>query len=349
MNDAADRFLAKPGSGAESACSISVAVCTRERPEKLERLLDSLTRQTRPPESVIVVDNAPATTGTEQLVRGRFSAFRYMLEPLQGLDFARNRALRDCGTSIIAFIDDDAVAAPDWIEATMAVLANSPRVAACMGRVDALSSTTPGSRLFEANGGFARGDRCIHLPPGAGERPPGWPRPLIAWSISVGSGVSMALRCKAALAVGGFDEALDMGEALPGGGDLDMLWRLLEAGHEVVYEPDVHAWHEHRAAAADAVQQILGHNRAMIAMLTKALKRARLRDKASIAAFLLWRLAKPAVRILKRLAGRDPLSLGTLLALTGSTWRGLVAYPAATELAAARKAAGSPVVGGNRP
>jgi hypothetical protein len=95
------------------------------------------------------------------------------------------------------------------------VFGESPRIAACMGKVDALSLEHEGARLFEANGGFARGSRRIHLPPGAGLRPPGPPRPLIAWSISVGSGVSMAIRQGALAELGGFDEALDMGAALP--------------------------------------------------------------------------------------------------------------------------------------
>jgi GT2 family glycosyltransferase len=320
--------------------TISVAVCTRDRPEKLGRLLDSLSRQTRAPDSVVVVDNAPASERTRLLVGERHPQCRYVLEPVPGLDFARNRALRECGTTVIAFIDDDAVAAPDWVDATVRTFSTWPRLAACMGRVEPLTLLTPGSRLFEANGGFARGHRRIHLPPGAGARPPGWPRPLIAWSISIGSGVSMALRRDAALAIGGFDEALDMGEVLPGGGDLDMLWRLLEAGHEVLYEPAVHAWHEHRAEAADAERQIIEHNRAMIAMLTKSLESARLADKGPVLAFLMWRLFKPLWRVAKRLAGRDPMSLPGLAALATGTWRGLVAYPRASALAAVRRAAG---------
>lgn len=319
--------------------SISVAICTRERPQELERLLASLNKQTCVPEEVLVIDNAPLTSRTEQLIRERFQACRYLSEPVQGLDFARNRALRECRTELIAFIDDDAVAAPEWVEATTSVFAERSSIAACMGRVDALSLESAGARLFEANGGFARGNRRIHLPPGAGLPPPGWPRPLIGWSISVGSGVSMALRRQVALDIGGFDEALDMGKVLPGGGDLDMIWRLLAARHEVVYEPLVQAWHEHRRDLDSAELQILEHNRSLIAMLMKSLRQADPVNRIPVSAYLLWRLVKPAVRILKRLVGRDPLSVRILGRLTVATWRGLGAYPAALRLAAARKSA----------
>ena len=326
--------------------SISVAICTRERPQQLERLLASLNRQTRAPEEVLVIDNAPVTTRTEQLIRERFHACRYLTEPVQGLDFARNRALKECRTNFIAFIDDDAVAAPEWVEATARVFAESSNIAACMGRVDALSLETAGARLFEANGGFARGNKRIHLPPGTGIPPPGWPRPLIAWSISVGSGVSMALRRQVALDIGGFDEALDMGNVLPGGGDLDMIWRLLAVRHEIVYEPLVHAWHEHRRDFDAAELQILEHNRSLIAMLMKTMRQADPLTRIPVSAYLLWRLVKPAVRILKRLAGCDPLSVRMLGRLTVATWRGLSAYSAAVRLAAVRKSATGYDLGG---
>jgi hypothetical protein len=54
-------------------------------------------------------------------------------------------------------------------------------------------------------------------------------------------GASYAIRRRTALELGGFDEALDMGSVLPGGGEQDMLWRVLAAGHHVVYEPRVRA------------------------------------------------------------------------------------------------------------
>jgi len=195
---------------------------------------------------------------------------------------------------------------------------------------------------FEANGGFARGDSRIHLPPGAGLPPHGASRPLIAWSIGVGCGASYAIRRRTALELGSFDEALDMGSVLPGGGEQDMLWRVLAAGHHVVYEPRVRAQHDHRREWADAEHQILEHNRAMIATLTKAVVRAPARYKPSVVAFLVWRLLKPFVRLGKRAVGKDPLPASSLVRLCAATWRGLGAYPRAVRLAAARAQAVPP-------
>ena len=319
-----------------SAPSITVAICTRNRPELLRRLLGSLLPQLAPPHDLLVIDNAPSNSTTRDLVRSEFPAAVYVVEHAQGLDFARNRALRESSADVVAYIDDDAVAGPDWIAQTAAVFAESVAIVIVTGKVDALSLDSAGARLFEANGGFARGDRRIHLPPGAGSRPPGASRPLIAWSIAVGSGASLAIRRRTALDLGGFDEALDMGSVLPGGGDLDMLWRVLAAGYQVVYEPRVHARHDHRREWADAEHQIIEHNRALIAGLTKALATAPARYKASVGAFLLWRLVKPSVRLVKGTVGLDPLPASSLARLWIATWRGLGAYPKAVRLAAER-------------
>lgn len=324
--------------GGQAPPTSTAVICTRNRPQLLARALHSLQAQRRPPLEILVVDNAPSSEQTQQMVAREFPSVRYVREPVPGLDFARNRAMREAKGDIIAYLDDDAVADPDWIAATEQAFAASARLAACMGKVDALTLDSAGARLFEANGGFARGIHRIELPPGAGPRPAGMPRPLIAWCISVGSGVSMALRKDLLLQLGGFDTALDLGAALPGGGDHDMLWRMLESGAEVVYEPRVQARHEHRPERTAAEQQILEHNRALIATLTKLVVASKWRWKGSILAFLLWRLVKPFKRLLWGLAGRDPLPTWLLWRLVGSTWRGLVAYPAARRLAADRVA-----------
>jgi GT2 family glycosyltransferase len=322
-----------------SDVTVSVAVCTKDRPEQLERLLHSLRCQEPPPFEVVVIDNAPSDERTRQLVASSFPDFRYVREQVPGLDFARNRAVREARGTVVAYIDDDAVAAPGWAAATREVFAESSRIAVCMGKVEALTLDNEGARLFEATGGFGRGDRRIHLPAGAGPRPPGMPRPLVAWSVGVGFGASMAVRRSVARELGGFDEALDMGAVLPGGGDQDMLWRVLEAGHEVVYEPRVQAWHEHRSDVEAVGRQIAGHGRALIATLTKFLRIAPWPRKVPVFVFLLWRLLKPFLRLAKRAVGRDPLPAKVLWRLVAHTWAGLLAYPAARRMAAERLAA----------
>lgn len=317
---------------------LSVAVCTRGRPALLARTLDSLLAQRPPVDEVLVVDNAPPDDETRQLVSRRYPAVRYVAEPAQGLDFARNRALAVASGQIVAFLDDDAVADPGWAAALGTVFAAEPGVAVCTGRVEALGLGTEGERVFEANGGFSRGDHRIRLPADAARHLHGKPAPLIAWAVSVGSGCSYAVRREVALALGGFDEALDLGAALPGGGDHDLLWRALEAGHSVVYEPAAFAWHEHRAGADGAHGQIVGHQRALLAFLTKHVVRGG-RARGAVAGYVAWRLVKPGVRLVRRMFGRDPLPAPVLASMWWNCWAGLLAYPRARRLARARREA----------
>jgi GT2 family glycosyltransferase len=318
--------------------AVTAAVCTAGRPESLERTLRSLLAQDPAPGEILVVNNRPDQPATAELLRREFPTVRVIDESIPGLDFARNRALEASHYDVVLFLDDDAVAEPGWVAAASALLLEDPGIGACTGRVEALELATEAQNLFEANGGFSRGTVPIRLPRDSAQPLHGHRAPLIAWAVSVGSGCSLAVNRNLVRALGGFDVALDLGPALPGGGDHDMLWRLLVAGYDVVYQPAAVARHEHRRELTAARDQIVGHQRALIAMLTKHTVRTPGRRRWGVAAFLGWRLLKPGVRLAKRLVGRDPLPAGLLLRMWAHCWRGLVAYPRAVRIAARRAA-----------
>jgi glycosyltransferase involved in cell wall biosynthesis len=316
---------------------ITAVICTRDRPDLLRRALASLMRLDPPASELLIVDNAPSDERTATLVAREFRSVRYVREAVPGLDFARNRALVEARFPVIAFIDDDAVADPGWIAAFQSVFRDRPGVGACTGRVEPLEVETESQRLFEANGGFSRGLDPIRLPDDCALPLHGRAAPAIAWAVSIGCGCSLAVRKDAVLAIGGFDDALDLGAVLPGGGDLDILWRLLDAGHGLEYQPDALAWHEHRRDMASVERQIVGHQRALLAFLRKSLRQARPENRWQIAAFLVWRLIKPLVRLCKRAVGRDPLPTALLVRMCWNSWiGGIFAYAAAQKEAKRR-------------
>jgi glycosyltransferase involved in cell wall biosynthesis len=306
---------------------VSVAVCTRDRPEQLRRALNSLASQTESPFEILVISNHPGDRDTEELVRQEYPGVELQVEPRPGLDIARNRALRSARADIVAFLDDDAIAHEGWLHAIAHAFAADTRVAACTGRVEAWALETEAQRLFEANGGFGRGTQRIELPRDARRRLHGLPAPLIAWAMSVGNGCSLAVRRSLVLDLGGFDEALDRGESLPGGGDLDIIWRILAAGYDLVYEPEARAWHEHRRDMDAVHDQIVGHQRAVTAFLTKSVRNASGTRRATLTLYLGWRLMKPGFRLLRRAARRDPLPARLLLRMWKECLQGVRAYP----------------------
>lgn len=333
-----------PGPGPRSGAPVeglrlTAAICTRDRPDTLRRALDSLLEQEPSPAEIVVVDNGSHGPGVEAALSRLYPGVRWVREPIEGLNFARNRALRAATGEVVAFLDDDAVAKPGWAAAIAAVFREDPALAVCTGRVLPLSLEEPGAELFEANGGFARGEARIRLPVEPGRTLHRLPAPRIAWAVSVGSGVSYAVRRRVALELGGFDEALDMGGVLPGGGDHDLLWRALDAGHRVLYEPAAVALHEHRSSVSEACDQIVGHQRGLVAMLTKAAWEARGLERVPVLAFLVWRLLKPGIRLLRRAVGRDPLPARTLFRMWGACWGALGAYREGRRIADTRRRA----------
>jgi GT2 family glycosyltransferase len=111
---------ASPASDVErsGAISISAVICTYDRYDLLPGAIESLRRQDAPPGSleIIVVDNSPDQQRARRFA-ARYAAtadFSYLFEPRAGLSNARNRGAGAARGRIVAYIDDDARAAPGW-------------------------------------------------------------------------------------------------------------------------------------------------------------------------------------------------------------------------------------------
>ena len=227
-----------------AAPSVCIAVCTKDRPRLLERCLRSILAIEREglgaSVQVLVVDNAPSDKSTRELVES-LPGVLYAREPKAGLDFARNRALQECRSDLLAFLDDDVTADPAWLRGLLEAWRENPDAGAFTGLVLPLELQTRAQILFETMGGFGRGFEKIRF----GQTLPGNPAyPCGAGTF--GAGANMILRRDVLLELGGFDEALDTGRPLPGGGDLDIFYRVVRAGHPLAYEPNCAVFHEHR-------------------------------------------------------------------------------------------------------
>ncbi|MGQ4515260.1 glycosyltransferase [Streptomyces sp. DW26H14] len=263
----------RPGEGAGGPPRAAVVVATRERAGRLARALASLLAQDHPDFRVLVVDNAPATTATHDLVRGSFAGrVDYVREPVPGLATAHNRGLaalsRD--TEVVAYTDDDVVADPHWLTALTAPFAADPRLGCTTGLILPARLTTPAQILLESHGGFAKGFTPRLYDPA---RPPA-DEPLFPFTAgSFGSGANMAFRTDALRAVGGFDPATGTGTPARGGDDLYGFVSILSAGHRLRYTPDALVWHHHRETWQDVRNQAYGYGAGLTAYLTAVLVR----------------------------------------------------------------------------
>lgn len=231
---------------------LTVAICTKDRPENLARCLKHLsalqTLDTSSPFEILVVDNGSADPGTRRMVEASPKA-RYVLEPRPGLDFARNRAIKEATGGLLAFLDDDVVVDHGWLQGLVEAWSENPDAACFTGLVLPYELATEAQITFERGGGFRRGFDKICYGPALpyspfGKRP--WDRVYPCGSGIFGAGCNMAFRRDVLLELGGFDEALDTGTPLPGGGDLDIFYRVIMAGYCIVYEPRYLVFHQHR-------------------------------------------------------------------------------------------------------
>jgi O-antigen biosynthesis protein len=231
---------------------ITIAVCTRDRPEDLKLCLDSLLCQDHPRLDILVVDNAPTTDATERLVEDSYPEVRYVREPRPGLDWARNRAIAEAHGEIIAYTDDDVVADPGWA-AALAAGFEDPQVMAVTGLVWPHDLETEAQILFERYGGFSRGFRRRYwrMDHESGEGSFGY-----IGAGKYGTGANMAYRLSVFEHVGFFDPALDVGTITNGGGDLEMFFRVLKEGYLLAYEPAAIIRHCHRRGYTQLRTQI---------------------------------------------------------------------------------------------
>src|SRR4051794_39301109 len=133
---------------------ISVVVPTRDRSERLDALLQSLSAQTLPPgdfEAIVVDDGS--RDGTPQMLAEAAERHPYRLTIVSGEGrgpaAARNLGWQAAAGDIVAFTDDDCEAGPGWLEAIAASALETPD-AVIQGR------TTPIPRERERLGLLAR-------------------------------------------------------------------------------------------------------------------------------------------------------------------------------------------------
>ena len=205
----------------------TVVVCTRDRPAFLTACLESLVRQTARNFEILVVDSAPRD-GRNQQIAAKFGA-GCVVEPRPGLSCARNTGLRNCGTPLVAFLDDDCEAAPDWLEQLTGEF-DSAQVGAVTGSI-----LMPDPEFGPQRMAVSRAH-------------PEWFE--IANFGGIGSGGNMAFRRSVFGAWNGFDERLGRGAVIPACEESYAFHAIVEAGHEIVYTPAAVVTHPHKSGSA---------------------------------------------------------------------------------------------------
>jgi glycosyltransferase involved in cell wall biosynthesis len=262
-----DRFAAlslpRPVEPPESRdASLTVVICTRDRPEGLLTTLASLAGQSDSGFEVVIVDNSHDGAVARTLRGFEGLRVRCCHEPAPGLSRARNRGLSEVRSDLIAWIDDDEVADPDWIAWIKRGFAFPDRPDAVAGVMLPAELETDAQVNFERYGGFNKGRGIEPVPLLAGGPSvfdPLYPLP------NFGAGGNMAFRTEMLRAIGGFDNRLGAGTATHGGEETRALSLLLENGSMILYWPPAITWHYHRRTDEALEKQFFGYSAGLTA------------------------------------------------------------------------------------
>ncbi len=252
---------------------LSVLIPSRERPERLRRCLDSILASAYPSGrfEVLVVDNAPKTQATRELVNSYAAdgRVRYAREDAPGSASARNRGLQHVRGELVAFTDDDVVVDAHWLTEVARAFAATPEATCVSGLLLPLQLDTPAQVWFEEYGGFSRGFEPVRYDR-EGHRPAD--NALYPYSAGIfGTGNNFAFRRSDLVAIGGFDPALGNGTPALGGVDSEVLLRTILGGRTIVYAPGALVWHAHRPDLEGLKRQVHAYGAGLVAYLLKTL------------------------------------------------------------------------------
>jgi GT2 family glycosyltransferase len=230
-----EAFAEAPFPSSGSWPRISVVVCThngaRTLPECLERLGDLAY-----PNYETIVVNDGSTDGSGDLARSY--GVKVVDTAHRGLSFARNAGVEAVTGEIVAFLDDDAYPDHDWLH----YVAASLREGSYAG-IGGPNLPPPEDSLVA---------ECVAVAPGA-------PIHVLISDREAEHlpGCNMAFRTAALRDVGGFDERFRAA-----GDDVDLCWRLQDAGETLGFSAGAVVTHRRRDTVRRYLKQQFGYGKA---------------------------------------------------------------------------------------
>jgi len=219
---------------------LTVCVCTHNRPRHVRDCLEGLRRQTIPRDrfTVLIVDSGspePARSELRELARDFLDAQLIRVDTI-GVSVARNAGAAAAGTGYIAYIDDDAVPAADWVAAILNALAVPKHPPAVLGGRILPEWEAPLPAWWPPS---LRGVLSIIEHEGLGEfRTAALPTSLEPYACN------MVVHVPSLLDAGGFRcEIGRIGGALLSDEDVQLAWRLQDAGLSARYDSRLVVFH----------------------------------------------------------------------------------------------------------
>ena len=222
---------------------MSVVVCTRNGGATLADCLSALQRQRRVNYEVIVIDDG--STDDVPQISARHSNVRYERQDHAGLSAARNLGLQLARGEVVVYTDDDCRPDEDWLWRLAAAMDDPKWVAAGGPNLPPPPRSEVERCVAAAPGGpchvLLNDEEAEHLP-----------------------GCNLAIRKSALEHIGGFDPVFRAA-----GDDVDVCWRLREAGGRLRFVPGAFVWHHRRLTVGAYFKQQRGYGHAEALLMKK--------------------------------------------------------------------------------
>ncbi len=226
---------------------LTVCICTRDRPRYLRDCLNGLRQQTvgRDRFALLIVDSASMPAAARELtVLAAANDARLIRLDEPGVSLARNAGAWAARTLFIAYIDDDAIPAPAWVESILGSIARPGRPPALIGGRILPRWEAPLPQWWPPS---LRGVLSIIEYEGDGEyRTAAVPPNLEPYA------ANMVVHVLSLLAAGGFGGAVGRyGDNLLSDEEVQLAWRLQDAGYSVRYDSRMVVHHQIQARRLD--------------------------------------------------------------------------------------------------
>ncbi|MDH4231855.1 MAG: glycosyltransferase, partial [Nitrospirota bacterium] len=284
-----------------SGIPVSIVLATYDRPDDLFNCLRHLKAQKSSRRiEIIVVDNNP-DSGLTPPALAEFPDIVLVREPRKGLSYARNAGIIKSTGDIIVAIDDDVSMPEDWLEKLVAPFVRSD-VMIVTGNVLPMELDTSAQNLFEVYGGLGKGFR----PKEADSK---WfnsfrRTAVPTWKLGATANAAFRASIFAHPEIGLMDEALGAGTPTGCSEDTYVFYKVLKAGHTILYNPSAYLWHRHRRDIHSLRRQIYNYSKGHVAYHLATL----IRDQ-DLRALLRLFLELPRTHLLnirKQVLGKSP-------------------------------------------